>query len=205
MLNIIDDISRDLSYRKHELINLYLCCKESDVLRRCYLVIAAAHFEGFVKTSVNAIWGGIEASAMVHGVLNPIFTTLALEQIFQEYEENKKKSKYSFLNFHNIINEVPAKKCKLKKMESRALSYVGFKSILEIFGLDEAKYELRKNWLDSFLKSRHKISHGENFTPTYDEVREIHEYFVNKLFDTFFYDVEAYIKGEKYLHSVDVK
>lgn len=169
-----DALSRELSWRKKEISAL-----RSSVLRRSLsekhftragVVMLCAHWEGFLRSSIQAYVDHVFSQGLPLKLLSPKFVAISL------FKDIKNASESVFPDTHSIrlANRYVAGPDALtsrvdwrvdtggsagSKITGRILATVG---LSEKLGLDDAAWTAARTFIDEqLLKVRHKIAHGE--------------------------------------------
>jgi hypothetical protein len=195
-----ESINKDLSKRKKELTEIYFNSKSSSAFRRCFVVLAYAHLEGFLKHSIKKVLIFLNEEELEYKILIPQLSSLILFH-FQIKKENPNFNEFHsyFERFYNEKFKYPDDESSLGKLTTSNISFKIFNEILIKLGFSIKKYELNTNFFDKMLlQKRNSIAHGNHIDITINEVDEINEK-LHKLLDVFSTDIFDYILEKKYL------
>lgn len=177
-------LERDLAWRKRELSGLRLSAMRSDATRnylfRAGLVLVCAHWEGFLKKSVELYVDHVFAQNLKLRELSPVFVAHALfSDVMRASEAKYPGSVDTHVRLARRIlegmDEISTRSGWDVKTEGnpgtdvlvKLLSSVGINVQL---GLDAAAWSTTKVFIDEqVVRDRHRVAHGEGFPISRDD------------------------------------
>lgn len=194
-----DLLSKDIAWRKKELIDIKLLIHSTDNPMFCRMGISllSAHFEGFIKQAANYYIVYIASQNIKLSALKTNFAAIHSKGIFDSCAVSKnigiyQKTIENFLHNYNTLNfkvryysDNP-----IIKTEANPSSTV-VNNIFDSIGLDFSPYVTKKKYIDAdLLSNRHKIVHGERmyiekgeFDNTFKIITGIMEQFLEQIMD----------------------
>lgn len=164
-----DKLDKDLSWRKKELTQIKfkitpLASKDKvNISLRIGTTFLYAHWEGFIKSSAQKYLLYVSNQDLKYKDLTSNFLAIALRSQLMKSGESKKTSIHkNFIDFYNdnLNNEAKIPYRGIINTKNNLNSKI-FKEIIITLGLDYSPYELRSNYIDSYLvKNRNMIAHG---------------------------------------------
>lgn len=168
MASIEDRLLADISWREDELVILktsYAQAAESTPrgrsLRRAYLALLYAHYEGFTKVAWEEYLIEISRCGLPIGALKPelcaIFTGKEIARVRQSPERDFKEAVFDFRVM--LLDKVSAT---YSKKETSNLWPSVFNQMMTSMALDPAFISKNSVELKSLVGRRNDIAHGEN-------------------------------------------
>ena len=195
LLTLLDG---EYSWRLKELISMRSLVSQEDIKKsqifiRTSLVFLYAHWEGFIRKATEYYLEYINEQGHNYEEINYNLTALALKHQGLQLEQKSDNIDRYFKAVNFILNRssIPVRLPASKVIKDPSvLNSELFKNLLEILGLSEEHYQLKKKKLDEILiKERHDIAHGKrnnisigDFNATYDMVVNFLEYFKDQLY-----------------------
>lgn len=211
-----EKIQRNLAHRKKEIISLkqlvHLTEDEDSKasLRRAFLPLQYAHWEGFVKFLGLETLQYISKLGVKYVNLRPTFSAIAIYQELKasvpEDDRGRTKLLMRYVGGHfesKIENEVFNLSTCSEWVDTKSnLNKKALQELLVLFGieLNEAKKNVYivNDWLDAFLGRRNKIAHGDFEKVTQDDFETSTERIV-ELLNSFGDVFLNYIERKNYL------
>ncbi|MGK7957685.1 MAG: MAE_28990/MAE_18760 family HEPN-like nuclease [Crocosphaera sp.] len=151
---------------------------EQNVLIRAGITLLYAHWEGFIKYSAECYLQFVSLQRLKYNELDYCFIALASRKSISELIKTNK-----FELQQEMVKNL------LDSLEERAnipysgvintksnLNFEVFRDICMIIGIDDRKYETKKNAIDEeLLTIRNKIAHGKYLSKDYKEFMEIYQ------------------------------
>jgi hypothetical protein len=209
-------VQRDLAHRKKELVGLKQLVgltqneEEQAFLRRAFLPLQYAHWEGFIKFLGVEVLKHISTLNVKYIDLQPTFSAVAiykaLNSSIPENDRGRTKLLMKYVGGH-FSNEVEGGVFSLSACDEWVdtksnLNQEVLQELLLLFGIEltqAKKYEYIENkWLDTFLGRRNKIVHGVFERVGQDEFEESADRIV-ELLDSFQDVFLNYVERESFL------
>lgn len=191
-------LDADFAWRKKELSfiasSLYLAPPASiDTYLRIGVTMLYAHWQGYISNAGNWYINYLKQKKLNYEDLTDNFITLSLKQRFKKCGvTNKTIVHFEVVNIlrNELLNEVDLPHKNGVDTTSN-LNYETLEDVLFTLGLDNSRYELKKNLIDlTLLESRNKIAHGERycidkaeFLNLYQDILEMLEWFHDQIID----------------------
>ena len=179
--NLEDALNKHLAWRKKEMITLKVLIDKGnethEILIRAGLALLCAHFEGFIKDASNDYLEYIANQNVTYQDLQDVFSVIKLHHVI---EEASKSPRYSVqLKILREYEKLSTQKFHNKKSEKTIVnthsnpSTAILKELLLTLGLSTDIFNTKAIYIDnSLLSNRHKIVHGEKYTPDDDDFSE---------------------------------
>ena len=191
LISLLADQSKE---HKRELIILKESIKsqrkhEKNVFCRLAVVMAYAHWEGFIETSSIAYVQYVEFRSLKFEELAPNFQALAYKRKMLKFGSTPQK-----ISYYIEMIELPNNKVELdaqKTIETKSnLNYDNFENICLSVGIDCQNYwSTYKPFIDELVKNRCSIAHGGLDIQVYDYADEVLEKVI-KFIDSYRTDLE---------------
>lgn len=180
-------IQRDLAWRKKELVELRISATQSEESRgylyRAGLVLLCAHWEGFLRGSIEHYNGHVFAQSLRLRELLPVFVAQAIfADVLKAGQSDSPGSEKTQLRLAKRIQQgldVVANHSQWKvRTESNPGSGVVTKLLKSVglndqLGLDAATWSTTKVFIDEqVVADRHRVAHGDGFPVTKAEFLE---------------------------------
>lgn len=204
---LIDYLAGQKKQRKRELISLSQDLvdqsgKELERACRAAIVLAYAHWEGFVKDAARAYVNFVSCKSRKLADLSLNFQALACRQEILSAQGATRRVKSHiiltkrFLDECNISFQINAETA--IDTESNLKSEV-FENICACVGIDySARWATDGPFMDDLFLNRCAVAHGELFTPKKDYAIEVVK-FIIKAIDNFSTEIENLALSDKYL------
>jgi len=178
-----DCLSRDLAWRKKELITLKFLHDKSrdhqqDLLRRAGVALLYAHWEGFVKSAGTAYVEFVARQNLRYRDLQPNFIALGAKKQLQQFAASSRGTILCtagdfFINqLGNRARLVWETAVETKSNLSAQLT----RDILAILGLDYRPFEVHeKTVIERLREWRNGIAHGRYLRVRITDYHELHE------------------------------
>ena len=223
----VDDLDKDLSWRKKEISDLYIICQSNDheILAKSLLLIIYSHWEGFIKNSSKLYLQYVSNLDIKMGDLTYNYKTISIKGLISEcIKSTDTLTLENELRFIKKYTEKNETKFKIKDNVSTDrdkslintqdnLSPKVFFNICKIVGLPEKEsIRTKTNFLDEFmLGHRNAISHGNKinfdsdceFTFSLNDISQLKN-IILEIMMQFKEDLCEYAIQEYYFHSNDV-
>ncbi|ELY3545361.1 hypothetical protein SMX40_001226 [Cronobacter turicensis] len=158
------------SWRIKELYSLKLMANSStglnqDILIRSGIVILYAHWEGFIKEALHALFSYLNSIKIKYSELNNNFIILGIYNEFKDHNDFKNfNSLYSIRDY--LITNCGEKQCNIdfkKHISTNSnLNSAVLLDLLKKSGMKAEKYLVNIQYIDNqLLKYRNMIAHGE--------------------------------------------
>lgn len=197
---LIDFIDEKSQIRRRELITLTQLLQikrkhELNIACRSAIVIAYAHWEGFVKETATAYVEYVACRALKFEQLSPNFKAIACREILSDASRATKRMhphirvvEY-FMNQSSKIIDTSCMSASVIDTQSNLKSEV-FENICITIGLDYTqRWSTYGPFIDELATQRHLIAHGTIVAPPKDYAVEAVD-FVEKAIDWFRTDIE---------------
>lgn len=182
LFDLSESLDKELSWRKHELINLKLYHDQArshiaTMLRRAGIAILYAHFEGFVKAAGKSYVEYVSRCGVRFKDLRPGFVALGLKrELFPGTESARgsvlRELVVSLTNRADEIAELPWASAIQTKSN---LTSERLRDIVLVLELDYRPFELRaKTIIDRLVDQRNHIAHGQSLEVDSDEFIRLH-------------------------------
>lgn len=181
---LFDKLDSDLAWRKKEIsfiINSFKSAKNDDIrtyYKRIGITFLYAHWEGFIKNASIYYLNFLRNKKIPYEQLTPNLITISLKNKITECSYSKKTSiRCELVNFLlNNLSEI-SKIPDIGGIDAQSnLNYNILYEILFTLGLDNRKFELKKNMIDEILlKYRNEISHGRFINLNENELLDTHK------------------------------
>lgn len=180
-------LARDLAWRKREISGLRVSALRSDARRnylfRAGLVLLCAHWEGFLRRSIECYVDHVFSQNLKIKELTPEFVALAyFSDVRRAGEANYPGSEENHLKLAKRILRGTEEICARSSWDirtegnpgtdvlARLLASVGLDTQL---GFDAATRSAMKVYIDEqVVRDRHRVAHGEGFRVSRDEFLE---------------------------------
>ncbi len=176
----------------------------SRALRRSFIPIAYAHWEGFVKKSSHYYLEFVAMQGLPLRQLSSPFMSMYLVQ--KCALSLSQKGSYSLTEVCNTLmtnNDEPVRLIYNDVIWTDNLNSDVLRAICETLGLDYGNFELKKLFIDvGLVKKRNKIAHGELQEVEANELDDVRVQVVN-LIDLFKTEIENAVALSKY-KSVEI-
>lgn len=164
-----DFLDKESSWRKQELVFLRLEMKSQNDKKvnfviRSAIALSYAHLEGFIKSSSEAMWSYFSFLKLKRSdVAASLLSSYLLCKSAKNGELKNSKVFSDFLNdILNFSSIEPLSWDHSKLVRTRSnLKYEIFKEILFNIGLSTSSYDIKEKKIDSLVKIRNSIAHGE--------------------------------------------
>lgn len=181
--DLIDKISEERVWRIREISALKLACASSSnsletkrVLRRSFIPMAYAHWEGFVKKVAEYYLEFVSRQRMKLDELQPCFLSVYLTT---EYAKDLAKNKKSSLL--DVCNRIILSGDERIHLVRKGVISTGsnlksdvLKEICLCLGIPFVDFEIKKVFIDTLLVGkRNHIAHGEYQSIDFSEIEEI--------------------------------
>lgn len=190
LLELNDIISRELSWRKKELITLSILVKkrrehERVALLRASIPILYAHWEGFIKNTASYYLQYVSRKKLKYSDLQSNFIALACKSALQESLQSNK-----ILLLRQVVDFLMCNQQEVSKIPYDNVIDTGsnlnsevFINILHQIGLSYDSFYLTKELAidGALLKKRNAIAHGEKLDVTEEEFSELSQLVVELL------------------------
>lgn len=195
---LLEKIADERVWRIRELAALRTQCiiKSSQVeagkaLRRSFVPLAYAHWEGFIKKTASYYMEFVAAQGFALGQLSAPFMAMYFWQEFgADLEKNKKASLLRICK--SALND-QKRKVRLKHenfISSQNLDSKHLRHICEVLGLSYQEFRTKEMFVDrKLLGKRNHIAHGEHQDVEIEEIERIKAEVVY-LIDVFRFEVE---------------
>lgn len=165
-----------------------------NILCRSAIVIAYAHWEGFVKETAAAYVEYVACKSLRFDQLSPNFKAIACREILSDASRSTKQ-----MSLHLKVVDYFTDSPKIIDTSCLSPSIIDTQSNLnaEVFeniciavGLDyNQRWSTYRPFIDDLVKQRHTIAHGTTVVPQKDYAVEVVD-FVEKAIDWFRTDIE---------------
>lgn len=178
--NLTDKLDEDFAWRLKELANIKILVRRNDsplrsTVLRAGIALAYAHWEGFVKSSVESYLDFVKNQRIQYRDLAPCLMALGRRGILQEFTSTKK-----FDTYFRVVNQLTTEPYISERayfgspIRTSNLRSEVFVDISQSIGVATAKYETRFNFIDVTLAdNRNTIAHGEYLLLDGDPLRGI--------------------------------
>ncbi len=203
---LTDKLAEDLAWRKRELSEVKSLVEAKKVsqqrhetLLRSGVCILYSHWEGFVKSAVNAYVDYVRLQKLTYQELASNFLALAMKSKLKDAQETNKPSLYIPVCdfFLSGLNQ----RCVLPKdaiSTGSNLSSETFREIAKVLGIDFSYYSTKSKLIDiQLLKKRNEIAHGNYLILDREEYRDLQTEVIGML-EVFRNEIENAAAQEKY-------
>lgn len=166
--NLADRLDEDIGWRVKELANIKILIRRNpspikSTLLRAGVALAYAHWEGFVKSSVDFYLEFVKSQRIQFRDLAPCLVALSRRGLLHQFVETKKFEVYAQvvnqLTEEPFISERPVFGSPIRTSNLRSHVFVDISSSI---GVITTKYETRFKFIDVTLAdNRNVIAHGE--------------------------------------------
>ncbi len=191
---LINLLAENSGRRKHELISLRQAIKskknhEQEVFCRLAIVMAYAHWEGFVKDSSIAYVEYVESRKLVFEQLATHFQALAYKKKMFEVGSLPRKI-LPYIEVINLAGSIVSLSPKTMIETNSNLNYENFENIYQSIGINSSFYWLsQKPFIDELVKNRCSIAHGGLDIQNYQYADEVLDKVI-KFIDSYRTDLE---------------
>ena len=195
--NLTDKLDEDFAWRLKELANLKILVRQNQspiksTLLRAGVALAYAHWEGFVKSSVEFYLEFVKNQRVQFRDLAPCLVALSRRGLLHQFTETKKFEVYAQvvkqLTEEPFISDRASFGSPIRTSNLRSHVFV---DISQSIGVITTKYEPRFNFIDVTLAdNRNQIAHGEYFLVDEEPLRNIIDDVI-KLLREFQTDIET--------------
>lgn len=203
-------IDRDMSWRRHELVNLKAAVRSSrsahtGMMVRAGIALLYAHFEGFVGNGCRAYVEFVGNKGLTHRQLAPCLVGIALKTRMNSMADSI--SAQGHLEFAEFVLTEMDNKARLAPtvVSTRSnLSSTVLKDLAIRVGLDYRAFELREKLVDeSLLRRRNNVAHGEYLDLDSDLYVALHDD-VMQLIDDIRVELLVAARSKRYLASASL-
>lgn len=177
-----DKLDYESSWRKKELDTIHKRVVIAEKIQiktelRIGIVMLYAHWEGFVKSSIQYYFSFVFMKDIKFKDLEKNFKTMQLEKMLNDNGSTIQKCNKIVHFFENETNTIAHIS---KKVDAKSnLNFKRFSEVLDRAGLNFSKHDLKEKLIDEkLLKNRNSIAHG-----SYSEINK-EEFII--IFDTIF-------------------
>lgn len=166
--NLTDKLDEDFAWRLKELASLKVLVRQNQfpvksTLLRAGVALAYAHWEGFVKSSVDFYLEFVKNQRIQFRDLAPCLVALSRRGLLHQFTETKKFAVYAQvvkqLTDEPFISDRASFGSPIRTSNLRSHVFV---DISQSIGVITTKYETRFNFIDVTLAdNRNDIAHGE--------------------------------------------
>jgi len=197
---LIDFIDEKSQLRRRELITLTQLLQtkrkhESNIFCRSAVIIAYAHWEGFVKETAIAYVEYVACKSLRFEQLSPNFKAVACREILLDASRATKRI-HPHLRVVEQFTDQASKTIDISYISSSVIDTQSnlnaevFENICITVGLDYTqRWSTYGPFIDDLVKQRHSIAHGTTLVPQKDYAIEVVT-FVEKAIDWFRTDIE---------------
>ncbi|MEG4421357.1 MAE_28990/MAE_18760 family HEPN-like nuclease [Microcoleus sp. LAD1_D5] len=185
LLDLQDNLDEDFGWRIKELSLLKSKIPNTpnrdalqDALIRAGIAMLYAHWEGFVKCAAENYLNYVSLKKFRHAQLESCFVALCLKNKINEMDNtNKFDLQTAAVDFMlQQLNEranIPYEGIIQTKSN---LSFIVFRDICTVIGIDYKKYQLRETLIDKqLLQVRNTIAHGKYLSMNFNEYQNVYD------------------------------
>jgi hypothetical protein len=207
---LLERVDRDRIWRIREIVALTRQCELRDLqphvrmaLRKSFLAMLYAHWEGFVKNTADNYLEFVAMQGLSMGELESCFLSLYFKNSFDQSSLSKKNSALKIMCERMIVERASVIRIEHKNVINTHsnLNFEVLEEITSCLGLDISAYEARRKFIDGKLVARrNKIAHGNHDEIDDEEMNELRQTVVD-LMDTFKTQIENAAAQKAYRRS----
>lgn len=173
-----------------------------NTLMRAGIPLIYAHWEGFVRAGIKAVFCYVSQIGKTYWELAPCYVVTGLQYEIKHLTK-KDESVITRINAMDVIMDKMGVVANFDKKSpiigQGNLNFKRFGYVLTSLGIDKSHYETRKQFVDkSLVGRRNQIAHGGQMDLTVDGFIDVADG-VLKLLRSFKTDLEQYVSHESYL------
>lgn len=200
-------LDRNLYWRKIELTNIKTLVDSSrgqqlNTIIRAAWTLLYAHWEGYIKIAAREYLIFLNSQGLRCIDMKENFLTLAIKPSIVDVRQSNRSKKHgelvsSIFNISEMIFFVNQNDRLIVNTESN-LNYETLEDIIYSLGLDLTPFDLKGQLIDKLLcENRHKIAHGEYFSPVTEHSSEVEQNKSKEQFFGIYYTVVSLMENFK--------